>query len=415
MTGRTETRGTLLPFVAALLAVAIACRRTLFGVLRYDDYKFTDISPYNIAVLTPNYFDNGFIRRGLGGSIMYLIDGGSAAHAGSAAAIYQLFGAVMLALPMALMLRRLMARDDRLWRWFALFMLVSPQLFWGWSREPGRSDMLICGIIAWSVLATLGRRYIVAALLLFIGSLIHETAIIYGGPMLVALWFLAFRQGKATLAHGAGALALLLGLLIVAALAQLQLGDDVTRIAATVRGARLVADNARIFDIGTYLTWGGFRAIDTSLCMAFSDRAVPWVIAACFVVLLVNCRVLFDRSLLVKCLLGFVALVPMIFMSAIAIDHGRWLMFAVANAWIAVVAVRAMGIETAQPTVRDRRISGALLAALVLMGPASAHYPSYLAEKLVPRIFTDNHPKWLQDCTPDWQATLGPPEVAPAP
>ena len=26
---------------------------------------------------------------------------------------------------MALLLRRLMARDDRLWRWFALFMLVA--------------------------------------------------------------------------------------------------------------------------------------------------------------------------------------------------------------------------------------------------------------------------------------------------
>ncbi|TFU03184.1 hypothetical protein EUV02_08290 [Polymorphobacter arshaanensis] len=413
MTGRTESRGALLPFIAALLAVAIACRRTIFGMLRYADYKFTDISPYNIAVLTPNYFDNGFIRRGLGGSIVYLIDGGTAAHGGSAAAIYQFFGAVMLALPMALLLRRLIARDDRLWRWFAVFMLVSPQLFWGWSRDPGRSDMLICGIIAWSLIAALGGRFFIPVLLLFIGSLIHETAIIYGGPMLVAMWFLTHRQGKVDLAHGISAYALLMVLLALAALARQHFGDDVTGIAATVRGARLVADNGRIFDIATYLTWSGFRSIGTSLCMAFSDRAVPWVIAACFVVLLVNCRVLFDRSLLVKCLLGFVALVPMIFMSAIAIDHGRWLMFAVSNAWLAVVAVRVMGIETAQPTVRDRRISGALLAALVLMGPTSAHFPSYLAEKLMPRLFTNNHPKWLQDCTPDWQATLGPPEAVP--
>ena len=87
------------------------------------------------------------------------------------------------------MLRRLAARDDRLWRWFALFMLLSPQLFWGWSREPARSDMLICGIIAWSLIAGLGGRFFIPMVLLFIGSLIHETAIIYGGPMLVAMWY----------------------------------------------------------------------------------------------------------------------------------------------------------------------------------------------------------------------------------
>jgi hypothetical protein len=42
------------------------------------------------------------------------------------------------------------------------------------------------------------------------------------------------------------------------------------------------------------------------------------------------------------------------------------------------------------------------------MGPASAHYPSFALEKLAPRIFRDNHPKWLADCAPDWQRTLEP-------
>jgi len=395
------------------MAVLVACRRSIIGLLRYSPYQFSDISPYNIAVVTPNYFDNGFIRRGLGGSITYLIDG-SASHPASSLAIYQLIGAIFFAFPMALLLRQLMVRGDRLWGWFALVMLVSPQLFWGWSREPGRSDMIVCGFIAWSVLAALRGRFVIAALVLFVGSQVHETAVIYGTPMLVALWFVAWRQGKAKVSDGVVAVLLLAALLAAAALAQLRWGDDVAQVTATMRGARLVADHARLFDVAAYLTWGGFVAISTSWCMEFSDAPVPWVIAAGFVVLLVYFRVLFSRTWLAKGVLAFAALVPMVFMSAIAFDHGRWLIFAVANAWLAAVALRLVGTETVLPTAREWRISGALLVFLVLMGPGSSHYPSFLAEKLAPRLFPNNHPKWLADCAPDWAARLGPPETLPA-
>lgn len=389
-------------------AIFIAMNRVLIALIRSGGH--VDISPYNIAILTPNYFENGFIRRGLGGSILYLLDGGTSLHRISSGAAFQLLGAVFLALPMTLLLRRLALRGDPMWRWFALLMLLSPQLFWGWGRDIGRGDMLICGAIAWSVIAALNGRYVLAAVIVALGSLAHETAVIFGGPMLVGLWFLALRQGKARIGHGVAAISVLAILLAAAALAQWRFGDDLAAIAQTVRGGRVLAEHARVYDIATYLTWGGWPAIPSSWCMTFSNDAVPYVIASCFIVLLVNFRILFDRSWQLKCLFGFTALIPMIFMSAVAFDYGRWTMFAVANAWLAAVAFRLQAGEIMLPGRRDIQINIGLLLALIIMGPASSHHPSMVVKKIERLLWKSSSEKWLSDCTPNWAASLGPAE-----
>jgi hypothetical protein len=409
----------LLPLLTAMFVVAVACRKLIVGFLSAHGPAGFEIRLYNHALLVPNYADNGFIRRGLGGTIAYLLDGGSNAHSGVSLALFHLLCAMFLAVPLALLLRRLAARGDRQWPWFALFLAASPQLFWGWSSDAGRADMLVVGFIAWSLVAILDGRFWLAALVLVTGSLAHETAIIFGGPLLVGLWFVAHRRGTASLGQGATALLLLSGLLALSMIAQAAWSDDLAGIAATVHaGLGLPAIVAGVVvplnpaDFATFLNWAGPAAPRATLCGAATEKSLPFVVASSVIVLLLNFRVLGDRTLLMKGVFAFTALFPMIFISIVAVDWGRWLMFAVANAWLAAVAVRLMAVETGPPeTRRDLAISLGILAVLFAMGPANFRTASMVTRMTEERVFgpwPGLSGEWLTRCDPDWHRGLEP-------
>ncbi|MGI4876623.1 MAG: hypothetical protein ACRYG4_03985, partial [Janthinobacterium lividum] len=159
--------GRLLPFVVAAIAVYEACIQLVPWVLHPDRWVFP-WRIYNLAILAPNYLENGFVRRGLGGTILMLLDGRRTLHPPGSLAAFHLATAIFFALPMALLLRRLAVRGDRQWLWFAVVVLVSPQMFRSWATDVGRTDMLTCGFIAWSLLLALDRRFVLAAVVLFV-------------------------------------------------------------------------------------------------------------------------------------------------------------------------------------------------------------------------------------------------------
>lgn len=415
------------PFVVAFLAIIIACRKYIIKLASGPTQATVpaagsgvSFAKYGDALLVPNYFDNGFIRRGLSGTITYLIDGGSAVHSGLSRGAFHLLGATVLAIALAVLLRRLAARGGHQWLWFGGFVVVSQQTFFGWSNDLLRPDMLVAGLIAWAVVAATHGRFGLAAVLLFIGSLAHETAIIFGGPLLLALWFVAYRREEEGLSKGVAAFGLLGVLLIAAALVQASFSDSLPAIAATVHaGLGMMPDVANGpveagVDIAVFLTWGGVVAIRDTLCGAAAEDSLAFVICSSFVVLLLNFRVLLDRSWLVKGVFAFASLMPMIFISTVAVDFGRWTMFAVTNAWLAAVALRIMGIETAPVSRRDYAIGLGVLAALTAMGPARFRTPSYatrLVETQVYGPWPGTSGEWLTRCHPDWRQRL---RLAPA-
>src|SRR5262245_40244337 len=98
---------------------------------------------YKQAVLVFDYFQMGFVRRGLGGAFAALF--GDVADPRSAL-LFHTFSAVFLALPVVLLVARLAAHaPERTVLFFSAFLLVSPHLFRSWSGDLARTDMLICG------------------------------------------------------------------------------------------------------------------------------------------------------------------------------------------------------------------------------------------------------------------------------
>jgi hypothetical protein len=385
-----------------ILAVLVACSRIflwLAGVIGrlHGPYQ------YNRLILIPNYFNVGFMRRGLGGTIRALLGGGDGL---TGLAAFHVFCAVFLAVPLALLLRRLAAAGGWQWLYFGMVLVLSPQLMMAWAVDPGRGDMMNCGFVAWALLAALDRRFLVAAVVLFVGSLVHETVVILGLGLLVPICFLLHRTGSFTLRQGIAALALLGVLLVSAALLQNAYGpkpQDIVRV--IVEHAPPSMDR----DLAAYMTAAGGKSITTSACISFQRPAAILTIVAGFVILLAYVFVLQFKGRTALLVFAFAALLPMAALSIVAIDYGRWLCMAVMNAWLAAVALRLLG-ETEATTFKEYALGSAIGLGLLAMGHSREFYANAMIERIAFRVW-DPRSEWrwtyMDRCDPAWRVFTG--------
>src|ERR1700735_2336845 len=204
---------------------------------------------YNHTILLSNYFTEGLVRRGLQGSVFYLFRN----YGFENSQIYfHLFIAVWLCIPLLIILIRLAQNRGRAWIWLSLVLVLSPQLFMAWARDVAKADMLAEGLIVWALVACLSRRYMVAAVIVFVASQVHEIGLIYGGPLCVAMGFLDYRAGEAKLSRGVAALGLL-GVLLIAALGGAALFGPTPQAMARDMLANVPNPNVSAF-LGIYMT-----------------------------------------------------------------------------------------------------------------------------------------------------------------
>ncbi|RYG70538.1 hypothetical protein EON77_13850 [bacterium] len=202
--------------------------------------------------------------------------------------------------------------------------------------------MLAAGFIAWATLAISFQRRWTALVLVLAGLLVHETAYVFGAPLLViAFWddyrsgVLDFRQmGRLIAALVAGAAAILV--------AQGALSASPDALAASMVAAFPVADADRLIrDLAIYMAAGGSRALGSAVCHNFELNPKWFITGVASLLVLAAYAVILPlwRRPLALLLAVFA---PMLFMLLVANDVGRWLKLAVVNAWLltAILALR---------------------------------------------------------------------------
>ena len=398
--GRTGRRW---PWLVVALAVVIACRKLHHFFLTYAP-NFSGGKLYVYYIMVPNYFNSGFVRRGLANTVFALINSGRIAPD---LAIYQVIGAVFCAVPLGLLLGRLAALDRRHWWWFAGVLALSPQLFFARSLDVGRVDLFTYGFLAWATIAALDRRYIVAGAALVIGSLSHETALFFGAPLVVAIGFVDARAGAVPVRRLLAALAAFVAMVAAVTVAQALFSATP---AATARLIAAAGPASFGRDIADYMTVGGLRSITSSACMSFSRPAVALDLVACFLTAVAYFVVLLARTRRTIALFAFVVLVPLVAISVVAVDYGRWLSLAVMNAWLIAVALRLQGAEPVAQS-RQQYLRAALMGGiLALLGPNTVFFADKAVETLAHRLWAPRANEmiiYIAQCDPGWRSVIG--------
>lgn len=403
-----------LALLFAIGAAAVALHRVVLDRLMLSTADFylvsTYLQAYTRVVIIANYFDDGFVRRGLAGTVLALFR----REYLTAGWYFLAFSTVWLCIPLTILFYRLL-RTAKLS--VAIFlcaaMVLSPQTFSAWGGDAARTDMFVIGFIAWATIAIVANRPIVAVACLLIGALAHETALIYGLPLIIAVGFHAWREGRLEQQPVLAALALLLAGVSATVAGQHLFGADPARQAAHMLSVAPRFDyphadrntqSAALRDIAIYMATSGMRGVRTAICWNLERNRAHFWLASAYGLVLAGLYVwlLFLGRTVARTL--FVALLPMLFMSAIGNDIGRWLMFAVANMWLFTAATTIKGVQTFPASLR-LGLRTAVLGVLLLLGPANAVRASGSFDTFEQWFGIKNMPAAgaLDSCDPQWR------------
>lgn len=399
---------------ASMLAMfAVALREPLLQLIRGTgaaDWRIVQGNYYNAVFLTANYFDVGFVRRGLGGTIARLFSddpfrGALILHALSAAV---LVGAVGL-----IQYRLLLARQNLMALFTVGFAILSPQMFAGWGTDIGRTDMLVIGTIAWAGIALRAGRPGLAAILLSCGFLAHETSIIFGVPLMLAI--AADEAGNGRLDRRGLVRAALLLVAAVASIAGLQALAAPTSSAFLDVMQRLAPpaidqDHADLRDVAAYMMVLGSRGLRTAICYNLTWPGYRVMIAMSFLVTVMNGIALGLERRVIWASLAVV--IPVMFMNAVANDAGRWVKFGCANAWL-LSAHLQIGSDLAES---GKRLAGRalLLVALMSMGISKDAPVNPESSRISWHLGSPQEPvdAWMTRCDPRWRQAARNPAVS---
>jgi hypothetical protein len=325
-------------------------------------------------------------------------------------------------IPLILLMRRLAERiGPGRTVYLGVVLALSPQTFFGWSRDPGRTDLLIGACLAFALLAWLRGHRATSVALILAGLLAHETALVYGLPLLAAIAITDLRSGE--LSRRAAIRLAAAAVIGTAAILLLQMMFSVSPEVT----ARNMLNEAPAFagqtehrlvrDIAIYMAVGGRQALDTALCYNVHMSARYWPeFFGCLAVLAAYCLILpLRRHLLIAIL---VMGVPSIFMMLIANDTGRWLKLGVLNGWLIASFLLLRGAAAAQLSRRAIGLGAALLCGLLAMGSTRHNNINDTYSRLLLRLGYAEHSEldvWMDNCDPQWRGIVyGSPTLQPA-
>jgi hypothetical protein len=383
------------------LGLLLACA-TATPLIRYsfygDIFAAFDDRLYQAGVLAFNYFEFGPIRRGLAGSVVYLLGHDIL----KASTRFFLLSAVAVALPVMWLYRSLPLPRTARYAFAATIVAIMLR----WAGDIGRTDMLVAAGIAAAAIATTRGRLGLAALMLGMGLMIHETSVIFGAPLLVVI---LMRPGAWSAVSAAskwrGAAVLLLSLAVYAGMTHLPHASD-TMMSEVVR-AKFAP--TKYVDWAVYFALSGLRGLRTNLCQNGQDPTY-WMHPAGGLLLVALTTMALGWNLRREGALTAVATIPpLVFLSIFTNDISRWAMFAMFNVWLLhAVAHRREG----RRTISEREALLAAVALLVLTSnklgtaPTPIYSPSPVLERIAVRLFrtgpTPNVEDALKSCDPTW-------------
>lgn len=397
----------------ALIALVSAGLMGLTGLSGYLAYAWRGFSPerylekvlYSRTVITPNYFELGFVRRGLGGTIAHLLSSDFLISS----ALFDVVALVWLIAPLSLIVARVGKTSPGVALYMGLIVALSQQTFLAWASDPVRTDVLATGFVAWGALATLGGRRLAGAGVVLAGLLVHETAVIFGFPLLVAMSAQAVAAGRlglrAGLGLGLGFLAGVAGVL----LAQAALSPGADDIAAFMlrespaQGASPAHLVAR--EIAVYMMAAGLRGVETAVCWNL-DYNPQYYATGLLSLLALAAYLAILPTLWRRPLAAAVAVfAPVVFMLLIANDTGRWLRLGVVNAWLLMACQYLEGPEDHRPRPAEYLLGMVIFAAFLLAGHTHYNNVNRLSQKAVVKLGfrpPGSLQGWMDQCDPDW-------------
>jgi hypothetical protein len=393
--------GSVVLFVVLLAA---STRFLLASYHRGDLFTVDSLLFYQAGTLGFNYFEMGAVRRGLGGSIVYLLS--SDTLHGTVA--FHLLSAAAVALPVTWLVSRLqMSLFKR-----TVFAFVAMSIVLRWAEDAGRTDMAIAALLAGATIAMVRGRLVLAVAALCVGLFMHESSFIFGVPLLAGL---ALRQGGASAFSGrdkAGA-AFVLGLGLTGYLLLPYLPHADTQ--AMVDTVRSKFPPHRYVDWAIYFAVSGPRGVEASICQNLTDPGY-WIHPFGGAVVLLAVWLALGASRRQESVPVLVAAVPpFAFLCIVANDTARWTMLASFNIWL-VLSTLPQPLP-ASPTAKWRAAASALAFLLLSYPkPTKVEHPIYAGSPLIETVFrklggpmTPDVDVALRRCDPNWLGVLGDP------
>jgi len=395
-----------------VLLVALSTRLLASAVWR--GVLLTDESPllYHAAAIGFSYFDVGFVRRGLAGSVVSLL--GPDRLLGTA--VFHVLCAAAVAGGAAILFLRLRLRLPAGGRWVYVLLFVALML--RWAEDPGRTDLAVAALLVAAVLAFQAKQLVLSCLCLGLSLGVHETGLVYGLSLFAALLLDGARWRQVPRRTGAA------GLLVLAAFVALYLllgmlpHADVPTMVSVVR-SRFPTNE--YVDWAIYFAVSGSRGVRTSICQNLGDPTYPLHLATGLGVIAIFIALLRNRARpsLPAALLA--AVPPFLFMSAVANDLSRWTMLAALNVWL-LSAVSACDLaEDAdgadrRPWRRAALRIGTAMLVIPLIHPKTWRIqdpifsPAPVIDHALQEVGGPRTPRFrvaLARCDADWRSVLG--------
>ena len=375
-------------------------------------YAFRFDSPYLhvAALLGFDYADFGFVRRGLAGSVLGLFSrdlllNAVVLHLVSAAAVSAVIVRFLVPLGRPPMLK-------------AAFVAAVAALLLRWGEDPGRTDMAVAALVGLAAALFVAQRFVLAMVALTIGLALHETAYIFGLPLLAALALDRGALRALPRRAWAGVLGVLLATLAGYFMLELLPRADTRTMVDTVR-SRLPPDGR--VDWAIYLSASGGRGVREAICQNSIDPAYPFHVASGLLLIAGFAFVLRTRAGPSWPALLLASVPPFLFVSVVANDIARWTVLATFNVWLLCAAAPGGGPGDNRVRAPRTRLVLALLF-VPLMHPSVGRVESPLfaplpvLERLIAEAGGPRSPQFasmLEQCDPRWREVLGDAPRAP--
>jgi hypothetical protein len=383
--------------------IIVRSSRGIIGLVFVNAPLPADFAIYTRIVLAFDYFQFGFVRRGLGGTFASLFGDVAEPMTGL---LFHISSAAFLATPIIFLVSKLTLNARRSEAIaYSLFLLVSPYLLIAWNVDLLRTDMLVCGFIAWAAVAMAYARPYIAVIVLSVGSLVHETALIFGVPLVAALCFVAYQNGRVTRSAVTRSCALLLLLLaFIGVMLHFSVSPDQLSTFASVVKTRFPAHP--LIEHALYAYLAEWRGIRSSVCSNLLVNPRYWIyLPAIVLIIAIHLAAFGAQTRLSVLLFCAAAIVPAIALSVIATDLARWQSFGIFNVWLMAVTVTLIKPDLLRPLHCGLWKRIAIIVAISLLGNHPPWSPSSTIEEVADAlgIARASYIYQLDVCDPGWR------------
>lgn len=394
--GRPTWMTVLFVVVVAAASLRLPFHLALTG--RLDDiFKW---GAYQQAALGFNYFELGAIRRGLAGSVVYLL--GPDILIGSTAFFYLSAFAVCLASAW------LFARLDLPWPQRLAFLVVMAAIMMRWAEDIGRTDLAIAALLAAATLAVMRARYLAAVLFICVGLFVHELSAIFGIPLVAAL----MADGRLAKVRTRERWAIVIAVAVTAGLYLAMIALPSVDVPTMVRVVRSKFEPSEQVDWAIFIAVSGARGLALNLCQNRVDAAFPVHVLGGLAVIACTAMAIGEPSRTKWASVATIAVAPFIFLTVVANDMARWALLACFNVWLFAGARAVTGRSGERARLLPLAAAFALLALLEAdfdRGDTLIHKPSPILESAAQKFahkYTMRFGEVLQRCDPAWRDLL---------